>query len=260
MNNHLTKGYVLKVLLIFALPYLLASFLQRFYGMADLYIVGQFNGADIIFVVSIGSQFTHLITVIIIGMAMGATIRIGHAVGREDYHDTSCIVGNTSLLFIGIALVITVMLLCLTSPIIQLMSTPPEAIKATYDYLIICFIGIPFIFSYNVISSIYRGTGDSKSPMYFVLVSCITNIILDYIFVGYFHLGASGAALVTVCAQALSTIIALLAMMKKSFVFPIQKKIFALIFFTLEKFFHQEFPLRFKMVDSSVIFDHYNYC
>ena len=151
------------------------------------------------------------------------------------------------------------MLLCLTSPIIQLMSTPPEAIKATYDYLIICFIGIPFIFSYHVISSIYRGTGDSKSPMYFVLVSCITNIILDYIFVGYFHLGASGAALATVCAQALSTIIALLAMMKKSFVFPIQKKIFALIFFTLEKFFHQEFPLRFKMVDSSVIFDHYNY-
>lgn len=243
MNNRLTKGHVLKVLLIFALPYLLASFLQSFYGMADLYIVGQFNGADIISAVSIGSQFMHLITVIIIGLAMGATIRIGHAVGREDYHDASCIVGNTALLFIGIALVITVMLICLTSPIIQLMSTPPEAIKATYDYLIICFIGIPFIFSYNVISSIYRGAGDSKSPMYFVLVSCMTNIILDYIFVGYFHLGASGAALATVCAQALSTIIALLAMMKKSFVFPIQKKDFRFNFLYIRKILSSGIPI-----------------
>lgn len=157
---------------------------------------------------------------------MGATIRIGHAVGREDYHDVSCIVGNTTLLFIGIALVIMVMLLYLTSPIIQLMATPPDTIKATYDYLKICFIGIPFIFSYNVISGIYSGAGDSKSPMYFVLISCMTNIILYYIFVKYFHLDASGVALATVCAQTLSIIIALLSMMKKSFVFPIQKKIF----------------------------------
>ena len=228
MNNKLTEGNIFKTLMMFALPYLLASFLQNFYGIADLYIVGQFNGAEVISAVSIGSQFMHLVTVIIMGLAMGATIRIGYAVGRKDYREASCIVGNSTLLFGIIAIIMTLFLLCLTSPVIQLMSTPVEAIQSTYDYLKICFIGIPFIISYNMISSIYRGAGDSKSPMYFVSIACITNIILDYLFVGGFHLGASGAALATIIAQAFSTIIALFFMMKKSFVFPIHKKDFHL--------------------------------
>ena len=177
MKKNLTEGHVLKVLVMFAIPYLMSSFLQTFYGMADLYIVGQFNNADAISAVSIGSQFMHMLTVVIIGLAMGTTVRIGNAVGRNDKKDISSIVGNTTILFLGISVVLTILLLSCTSFITDIMSTPLEAVSYTKSYLTICFIGIPFIVSYNVISSIFRGAGDSKSPMYFVLIACTTNII-----------------------------------------------------------------------------------
>ena len=111
MKRDLTSGSVIKVLIMFAIPYFLSSFLQTFYGMADLYIVGQFNNADVISAVSIGSQFMHMLTVVIIGLTMGTTIRIGNAVGRKDEQDASRIVGNTVLLFIIVAIILTIVLL-----------------------------------------------------------------------------------------------------------------------------------------------------
>ena len=124
MKRDLTSGSIIKVLIMFAIPYLLSSFLQTFYGMADLYIVGQFNNADVISAVSIGSQFMHMLTVVIIGLAMGTTIRIGNAVGRKDEQDASRIVGNTVLLFIIVAIILTIVLLYCNSWIIHMMSTP----------------------------------------------------------------------------------------------------------------------------------------
>ena len=111
MKNSLTEGKVIRVLIMFAIPYMLSSFLQTLYGMADLYIVGQYNGADALSAVSIGSQFMHMLTVIIIGLAMGSTVRLGNAIGREDEKDASFIVGNTILLFMGVSIVFTVILL-----------------------------------------------------------------------------------------------------------------------------------------------------
>ena len=219
MKKNLTEGKPLKVLVLFALPYLFSSFLQTFYGMADLYIVGQFNGSSSISAVSIGSQFMHLLTVIIIGLAMGSTIKIGHAVGGKKYQKVPQIIGNTFLLFVFLAVILTIILCINTSYIIQIMSTPKEAVLETYDYLFICMIGIPFIIAYNVLSSIFRGIGDSKSPMYFILIACVVNVILDYYFMGTLSLGAKGAALATIIAQALSSIIALICLLKKKFEF-----------------------------------------
>lgn len=228
MKRNLTEGNVLKVLIMFALPYLLSSFLQTFYGMADLYVVGQFNGADTISAVSIGSQFMHMLTVVFIGLSMGTTVRLGNAIGRKDHGDAKRIVGNTTLLFIVVAIIFTVILLIFTPFVIKFMSTPKEAVEQTSIYLTICFIGIPFIIAYNVISSIFRGVGDSKTPMYFIFIACFTNVALDYLFVGYFSLGTSGAALATILAQALSSIIALIYMIKKPFAFKIQSSDFKL--------------------------------
>ena len=227
MKNSLTEGKVIRVLIMFAIPYMLSSFLQTLYGMADLYIVGQYNGADALSAVSIGSQFMHMLTVIIIGLAMGSTVRLGNAIGREDEKDASFIVGNTILLFMGVSIVFTVILLCNISLIVQWMSTPQEAIAYTTSYLKVCFVGIPFIFAYNVMSSLLRGSGDSKSPMYFVFIACIMNVFLDYLFVGYFSMGATGAALATVLAQALSFIVGLFFIfVKKPFYFSIHKSDF----------------------------------
>ncbi len=252
MKKNLTEGHVLKVLVMFAIPYLMSSFLQTFYGMADLYIVGQFNNADAISAVSIGSQFMHMLTVVIIGLAMGTTVRIGNAVGRNDKKDISSIVGNTTILFLGISVVLTILLLSCTSFITDIMSTPLEAVSYTKSYLTICFIGIPFIVSYNVISSIFRGAGDSKSPMYFVLIACITNIILDYIFVGYFSMGATGAALATVLAQVLSTIIALIYMLRNTFIFSVQKSEFHIHISTIKNILTVGLPIALSALSASV--------
>lgn len=188
---------------------MLSYFLQTLYGMADLFIIGQFNGVDRITAVSVGSQVMHMLTVMIVGLAMGATVTIGKAIGGKKLEQASITVGNTITLFMGVSIVMTILLLLSVKPIVAVMSTPAEAVSETIIYLTICFIGIPFITAYNIISSIFRGLGDSKSPMYFIAIACVANIILDYLFIGGLHLGAAGAALGTTLSQTVSVIVAL---------------------------------------------------
>lgn len=214
METNLTSGSVLKNIVSFSLPYLLSYFLQTLYGMADLFIIGQFNGVDSITAVSVGSQVMHMLTVMIVGLAMGSTVTIAKAVGARQSGNVSVAVGNTITLFMGISVIVTALLLLLADPVVSVMSTPAEAVRETVDYLTICFIGIPFITAYNIISSIFRGLGDSKSPMYFIAVACGANIALDYLFIGGFHFGAAGAALGTTLSQTISVVAALLVIQR----------------------------------------------
>ncbi|MCC8136483.1 MAG: MATE family efflux transporter [Clostridiales bacterium] len=209
MEKDLTQGSVGKVLLRFSLPYLLSSFLQTFYGMADLYVTGQFNGAAAISAVSIGSQVMHMLTVMIVGLAMGSTVGLGVATGSKHTERASRIIGNTVTLFAAGSVILVAVLMFARDGIISVMSVPTEAVAQTREYLTICFAGIPFITAYNVVSSIYRGMGDSRSPMYFVGVACVLNIALDFLFIGGLGMGAAGAACGTVISQAASVVFAL---------------------------------------------------
>ena len=213
MEKNLTTGSVPKTMAYFALPYLLSYFLQTLYGMADLFIIGQFcgNDAGATTAVANGSQVMHMLTVILVGLAMGTTVVIGKAVGAKKLQDAQAAIGNTVTIFMIISVVLTVMLLIFINPIVAVMDTPEEAVKGITDYLIVCFIGIPFITAYNVISSVFRGLGDSKSPMYFIAVACGLNIALDYIFIGACGMGPLGAALGTTLAQTFSVIISFVA-------------------------------------------------
>lgn len=215
MEKNLTTGSVFKTVVYFSLPYLLSYFLQTLYGMADLFIVGQFNGVDSITAVSIASQVMHMITVMIVGLAMGATVMIGRAVGAGKHEEVSSAIGNTIALFMTLSVIIMSVLLMVVKPIASVMLTPPEAFGETVTYLTICMIGIPFITGYNIISSIFRGLGDSKSPMYFIGIACATNIVLDYLFIGVFKLGAAGAALGTTLSQTISVIVSLTFIRKR---------------------------------------------
>ena len=215
MERDLTSGSVWKNIVYFSLPYLLSYFLQTLYGLADLFIVGQFDGVASTTAVSIGSQVMHMLTVMIVGLAMGTTVNIGRAVGARDSQKASKVVGNTTVLFVGVSVVLAVVLLVLVQPIVRVMSTPAEAVEGTARYLTICFIGIPFITAYNVIASIFRGLGDSKSPMYFIAVACVANIALDYLFIGALHMGPAGAALGTTLSQTISVAVSLLVILKK---------------------------------------------
>lgn len=215
MEKNLTTGSVFKNIIYFSLPYLLSYFLQTLYGMADLFIIGQFNGVASTTAVSIGSQVMHMLTVMIVGLAMGTTVSIAQAVGEGNKRKAAKDIGNTVTLFMAVSLALTAILLIFTNKIVSAVSTPSEAAGETAIYLIICFMGIPFITAYNVISSIFRGMGDSKSPMYFIAVACGANIILDYIFIGTLRLGAVGAALGTTLSQAVSVIISLIVILKQ---------------------------------------------
>lgn len=209
MERNLTEGSIFKNIIYFSIPYLLAYFLQTLYGMADLFIIGQFEGVASTTAVSVGSQVMHMLTVMIVGLAMGATVNIGQAIGARDKKRAAVDTGNTATLFMMLSVILTVVLYFCVNGIVGIMSVPEEAAAGTAMYLKICFMGIPFITAYNIISSIFRGMGDSKSPMYFIAIACGVNIVLDYIFMGVLHLGPSGAALGTTLSQTVSVIVAL---------------------------------------------------
>lgn len=215
MKRNLAEGSILKNIVFFSLPYLLSYFLQTLYGMADLFIIGQFDGIDSTTAVSIGSQVMNMITVMIVGLAMGSTVVIGRSVGAGDKKRASNEIGNTITLFMVVSLVLTAVLLIFVKPIVSVVSTPTEAVDGTISYLTICFIGIPFITAYNIISSIFRGMGDSKSPMYFIAVACAANIALDYLFIGVLDFDTAGAALGTTLSQTVSVIVSLTVIIKR---------------------------------------------
>ena len=228
MEKNLTTGNVFKNIILFSLPYMLSFFLQTLYGMADLFIIGQFNATDSITAVSVGSQVMHMLTVMIVGLAMGTTVTIGRAVGAGENDRAARCVGNTVTFFLAGSLAAMVLLLIFVKPIVTVMSTPAEAVEGTVAYLTICFIGIPFITAYNIISSILRGLGDTKSPMYFIAVACVCNIALDYLFIGALGMGTAGAALGTTLSQTISVLVALLAMRKRKIGVPLSRTDFRL--------------------------------
>ena len=217
MSTTLAKDSVLKNVLRFSLPYLLSYFLQTLYGMADLLIIGRFDGVAATTAVSIGSQVMHMVTVMIVGLAMGVTVGIGHAVGAGEQRRAGAVIGNGIVMFMALSVVLAAVLCGLVRPLTAIMSTPTEALAGTQAYLTICFVGIPCITAYNIIASIFRGLGDSKSPMYFIAVACAANIGLDFLFMGAMHLGPAGAALGTTLSQAISVAVSLVVILKRKF-------------------------------------------
>ena len=215
MKSKLTEGSCLKTLIGFSLPFLLSYFLQTLYGMADLYIIGRFCGVESTTAVSIGSQVMHMVTVMIVGLAMGCVVTVGQAVGAGDRQRIEKVVGSTVLLFGLLALALTLGMSAAVEPAVNIMSTPEAARGGTAVYLRICFLGIPFIVAYNVIGAVFRGMGDSRSPMYFVAAACVMNILLDFFFIGTMDLGPAGAALGTVLSQAFSVGLSLIVIFRK---------------------------------------------
>lgn len=206
----------------FALPYMFAYFLQILYGLADLFVIGQYCGVDSTTAVSNGAQVMYFVTVVIIGLAMGTTVRTALAVGAKDKRMSARVVGNSVTLFLAVSLVLSVGLIAFTGDIVRLLKTPAQSIAGTEHYLLVCFAGIPFIVAYNLIASIFRGLGDTRTPMYFVAVACVVNIVLDYLFIGYCGLGPMGAALGTTLSQTVSVVFAAFAIRRHWTLFEVK--------------------------------------
>ena len=208
-NESFLKGSIPKALIKFAIPLMIANILQILYTTVDMYIVGQFaQTADVSAVATAGMVMT-CITFAISGFAMGVSVLVGQFAGAKKPEEISKTVGAGIVLYIILAIVITVPVVLLARPIVGLLNAPAEAVQQTYEYLVICASGLVFIMGYNFVCSIMRGMGNSKAPMLFIAVSSVVNIVGDIILVSIFHMGAAGAALATVGSQAVSFIFAL---------------------------------------------------
>lgn len=206
---------VLKNLVKFAIPYMIAAFLQTLYGLIDMFVVGFFNNAATTTAVAVGSQIMHMIVVVIVGLTLGITVQVGNNLGAQNTANIRKTIASAIIFFMGISLIMMVVLLLLNKVIVGLVLTPVEAANQTRQYFFVATWGIPFIFFYNIFSAIFRGLGDSKRPMYAVAIGGLVNVGLDFLFVGAFHLQAKGAAIATVVGQLFSGLI-IYALYKKN--------------------------------------------
>lgn len=208
-TNSLTEGGILKTLVRFAVPYLLANFVQALYSAVDLMIIGWFSSEAAIAGVNTATQLIQTLQSLIIGLAMGGTILIGQYVGARRKKDTEQTISTILTLFLLLSAVFTAVVLLFCDPLLRLMRTPDEAFESAAAYVRVIGCGIVFSFGYNAVSAILRGLGDSTRPLLFVAVACIANMVLDYLMVGVWHMGAGGAALATIISQALSLALAI---------------------------------------------------
>ena len=222
--SNFTEGKILSPLIKFTIPILIALFLQTMYGAVDLLIVGQFGTASDVAAVSTGSQLMSTITSMITGLTMGITILIGQKLGEGKRKDAGDVVGSGISIFSIIAIILTVVIVTLSPNITKVMSVPTEAFDSTVSYLRISALGSVFIVAYNVIGGVFRGLGDSKTPLITVAIACVANIIGDLIFVGMFNMAAKGAALATIMAQAISVILSLILIQKRGLPFDFSLK------------------------------------
>ena len=227
-KNNFTEGNILKKLSLFMLPVLGALILQAAYGAVDLLVVGRFGSTAGLSAVSTGSQLMNLVTFMVTQLAMGATVLIARYLGEKKPARIGAVLGGATVVFAILATVLFVLLVFFARPIAVLMQAPSEALGLTTRYVRICGMGIFFIVAYNMLAAIFRGLGDSKSPLLFVLVACLINIAGDLLFVAGFKMDAAGAAIATVMAQAVSVVLAIVILLKKDLPFTLKKSDFRL--------------------------------
>ncbi len=215
-TKNLTQGKVLPTLLKFAVPVLLAMFLQALYGGVDLLIVGQFGSTMDVSGVSTGSMLLHTLTNLIVGLTMGVTVFVGQKIGEQKPEQAGRAIGTGIFLFTIMGIVLSIFTIVFTKPLAFLLHAPQEAFSQTCDYIRVCGGGLIFIVFYNLLGAIFRGIGDSKTPLLTVAIACVANIFADLLFVAVLKMGAFGAAIATILAQALSVIISLFVIIKKS--------------------------------------------
>ena len=211
----MTKGNVFNIILGFAIPLLLGMLFQQFYSMVDTIIVGKYLGVSAL--ASVGS--TGSINFMIIGFCMGVcngfAIPVAQKFGAGNFKKLRKYVFNSGFLAIVFSVVMTLIVCVFCRQILIAMRTPEDIIQGAYNYIYVIFLGIPATYLYNLLSGIIRSLGDSKTPLFFLIISSIINIILDLFLIIYMHMGVAGAAWATVIAQAVSGILCLIYMRKK---------------------------------------------
>ena len=218
-ENNLAEGNVVKQLILFSLPVLISNIIQSLYSTVDMLVVGQFANEAAMSGVNIGGQVSFIITNMVFGLSVGATVLIGQYKGANNRQGIQEVIATLLISLMVLAAAITLVMIFLVEPILNIIQTPVESYDEAKRYFIISMLGTVFIFGYNALSALMRGLGDSKNPLLFVAIACGVNILLDLLFVATFKMGASGAALATVVSQAISMILCIIYLAKNNFIF-----------------------------------------
>ncbi|NMP37714.1 MAG: MATE family efflux transporter [Clostridiales bacterium] len=225
-ENNLYEGSVLKRLVLFSLPFLASNIIQSLYNVADMLIVGNFSGTNSLSGVNIGGQVTFILTQIVLGFCIGGSVLIAQYIGAQNKRAVEKVTSTLITSLLILSAIITVLMVVLRTPVLRLVKTPQESFSEANAYLFITVLGIIFIFAYNALSAILRGMGDSKRPLYFIAVACVTNVVLDLLLVAKFNMGAAGAAIATVISQAISVILCIVYLKKNDFIFDFKPSSF----------------------------------
>lgn len=218
-NRDLTQGSIVSNILWFTLPFLLSNLLQTLYGTVDTLIIGNFGSTSGVSAVACGAQLLGLFTFFAIGLSSGGTVLVGQCIGAKDHKRGAKIVGNLIIDFAAIGLMLMVIASIFSPTFLKLLNVPNEAMEEAIEYMRICSYGIPLIIGYNIVCALLRAMGDSNSPLMFVGVACVINIIGDVVLTGYCGMGVAGVAIATVTAQSVSFIFSLLFILKKGMAF-----------------------------------------
>ncbi len=218
-ENRLTEGNVAKQLIRFSLPLLISNIVQALYSVADMLIVGWFSGTYALSAVNIGGQVTMVVTNFVIGLAVGGTVLIAQYIGAKKHEEVDKTIGTIFSVMGILAVFFSVFMTFFSDVMLKALNTPVESYDMAKDYVLICMWGIVFVFGYNAISAILRGMGDTKRPLAFIGIACTINVVLDIIFVGPLDMKASGAAIATIIAQAVSMLLAVIYLKRNKFIF-----------------------------------------
>lgn len=223
MTKDLTTGSPLKLILAFSIPTLFGNLFQQFYNMVDSIIVGQYIGKNALAAVGSTGCLNFLVIGFVIGICSGFNILVSQTFGAGDEKNMRCYIANGGYLCVFFTIVLTALTMLFTKPLLRAMNTPEEILEDAYSYIVVIFAGIAAIMVYNYLSCILRALGDSKTPLYFLILASIVNVILDLLFILYFHTGVKGAGYATVIAQGLSGILCLLYIWRRYPILRFQK-------------------------------------
>lgn len=216
MTKDMTTGSPVKLILFFSIPLLIGNIFQQFYSMVDTIIVGKFLGVKALAAVGSTSSMSFLILGFILGLCSGFSVLISQRFGANDNEGLKEAIASSIILSIAMAIIITIISIFTAKPLLRLMNTPKDIINNSYSYIVIIYAGTFAAFFYNMISSILRSIGDSKTPLYFLIVSSILNIVLDLVFIINFKIGVAGAAYATVISQGVAGLLCLIYTAKKN--------------------------------------------
>ena len=243
-QQNLTRGNILKNLLIFSLPFLAANLLQALYGAVDLWVVGKFGGGKAgVAAVANGGEVMHLVMSFIMGLTTGATVLIGQYYGANDKRNTRKCVGMSLSFAFAVGIIGTISMVMISPWLIKILNTPQEAVEPALQYLGICSYGVFFVVVFNAFAAIFRGFGNSTLPLICIASGCICNIILDIVLVAKFSLGVQGAAIATIISQGLSVIVSFIFFCRGNFNFKFTKANFILVWKLVGKYVRIGIPI-----------------